>query len=26
VVGAFHVRGGIRITVEAVHGERPPPA
>lgn len=24
VVGAFHVRGGVRITVEAVHGERPP--
>ncbi|MGH2607421.1 MAG: preQ(1) synthase [Anaerolineales bacterium] len=24
VAGAFHVRGGVRITVEAVHGERPP--
>jgi 7-cyano-7-deazaguanine reductase len=23
VVGAFHVRGGIRITVEASHGRRP---
>jgi 7-cyano-7-deazaguanine reductase len=23
VVGDFHVRGGIRITVEATHGQRP---